>query len=353
MINESIITNDCIDICKEYKKYHIKFKNKKIIITGGAGFLLSYFCDLVYILNSQYKLNVKLIIYDKFVFGFPARLKKFKVNKNIKFIEKDFSKKFYIDTKCDFFIHGASIASPTYYRKFPIDTIKTNVVALINILDEIFKKNKSIKSFIFMSSSEVYGDPNKKFIPTQENYNGNVSFTGPRACYDESKRIGETICVNYWFKKKIPIKIIRPFNVFGPGQNLNDKRIIPDIMNSLSKKKNINLFSDGTPKRSLCYISDQIRGIINIMLNGKNGHAYNGGNNEMLSISTISKLFLKISRVPVKILLKKSNDKNYTKDNPQSRCPDLNKINKVKNWKPIISTKQGIKRTLLYYNILK
>ena len=94
MVNESVITNDCIDICKEYKKYHIKFKNKKIIITGGAGFLLSYFCDLVYILNSQYKLNVKLIIYDKFVFGFPARLKKFKGNKNIKFIEKDFSKKF-------------------------------------------------------------------------------------------------------------------------------------------------------------------------------------------------------------------------------------------------------------------
>ena len=103
-------------------------------------------------------------------------------------------------------------------------------MGLINILDTINLSVKKPKSIIFMSSSEVYGNPSLENIPTKEDYNGNVSFIGPRACYDESKRIGETICVNYFNKYKLPIKIIRPFNVFGPGQNLNDKRIIPDII---------------------------------------------------------------------------------------------------------------------------
>ena len=223
-INSKIIFDDVEEIAKEFKNYRSKLKNKKIIITGGAGFLLSYFCDLIYVFNSKYQLNIELIVYDKFVLGFPNRLKKYKKNSNIKFINKDLSKKFRINTSCDYLIHGASIASPIFYRKHPIDTIKVNVLGLINILDTINLSVKKPKSIIFMSSSEVYGNPSLENIPTKEDYNGNVYFIGPRACYDESKRIGETICVNYFNKYKLPIKIIRPFNVFGPGQNLNDKR---------------------------------------------------------------------------------------------------------------------------------
>lgn len=350
--NDNIILDDCVKISSEFIKYKSKLKNKTIVITGGAGFLLSYFCDLIYTFNFKYQLNIKLIIYDKFVLGFPQRLEKFKNYKNIKFVKKDLSKKFKIDTNCHYFIHGASIASPSFYRQFPIDTIKVNVTALLNILDQFTIRKKKIKSLIFMSSSEVYGDPYKKFIPTKETYNGNVSFTGPRACYDESKRIGETICVNYWSEKKLPIKIIRPFNVFGPGQNLKDKRIIPDILNSLTKKKDIYLYSDGTPKRSLCYISDQVRGILLVMLKGVNGESYNVGNNQMQSISSIVKLFLNISKLKVKVMFKKSKDVNYTKDNPQSRCPDIFKIGKTLNWKPKTSVKEGIRKTLTYYKIL-
>ena len=136
-----------------------------------------------------------------------------------------------------------------------------------------------------MSSSEVYGNPPKKFIPTSENYVGNVSFTGPRACYDESKRIGETICVNYFEKHKLPIKIIRLL-MFMALDKIWDKRIIPDTIKGISKREVI-LFSNGKPRRSFCYISDQIRGIMRIMLNGKNGEAYNVGNDEMISIKNI------------------------------------------------------------------
>lgn len=348
--NPKIIFDDAIEIASEFKTFKSKLKNKKIIITGGAGFLLSYFCDLIDIFNSKYKFNIKLIIYDKFVLGFPSRLKKFKLNKNIKFINKDLSKNFKIITNCDYFIHGASIASPMFYRKYPIDTIKVNVLGLINILDLINSSMKKPKSIIFMSSSEVYGNPSLKNIPTKEDYNGNVSFTGPRACYDESKRIGETICFNYFNKYKLPIKIIRPFNVFGPGQNLNDKRIIPDIIKGIKKRK-ITLYSDGSPKRSFCYISDQIRGILNILINGKNGEAYNIGNDEMVSIRNVAESFIANTKHHVKLEFKINKDKNYTVDNPQNRCPNLGKAKKVNNWKPITKTKKGIFRTLQYYKL--
>lgn len=348
--NPKIIFDDAIEIASEFKTFKSKLKNKKIIITGGAGFLLSYFCDLIDIFNSKYKFNIKLIIYDKFVLGFPSRLKKFKLNKNIKFINKDLSKNFKIITNCDYFIHGASIASPMFYRKYPIDTIKVNVLGLINILDLINSSMKKPKSIIFMSSSEVYGNPSLGNIPTKEDYNGNVSFTGPRACYDESKRIGETICFNYFHKYKLPIKIIRPFNVFGPGQNLNDKRIIPDIIKGIKKRK-ITLYSDGSPKRSFCYISDQIRGILNILINGKNGEAYNIGNDEMVSIRNVTESFIANTKHHVKLEFKINKDKNYTVDNPQNRCPNLSKAKKVNNWKPITKTKKGIFRTLQYYKL--
>lgn len=349
--NEEIIFNDAIEIANEFNKNFNKNKKYKWIITGGAGFLLSYFLYIVEILVEKYHLNIKLIIYDSLFFGLSDRLNRLSKKKYISIVKKDLTKKNIFNLDCDFFIHGASIASPTYYRKFPIETIKVNVLTLVNILEKFLKYKKKPKSIIFMSSSEVYGNPPKKFIPTSENYDGNVSFTGPRACYDESKRIGETICVNYFKKHKLPIKIIRPFNVYGPGQNLQDKRIIPDIIKGLSENE-VVLFSDGRPKRSFCYISDQIRGIMHIMFNGKNGEAYNVGNDEMISIKNIVQKFIKKSKLKVKLKFKTSKDIQYNTDNPLNRCPDLKKIKKIKKWGVKFKTDIGICRTLKYYKII-
>ena len=349
--NEEIIFEDAREIAKEFKKNFVKNKKYKWIITGGAGFLLSYFSYIVEVLVEKYNLDIKLIIYDSLFFGLSNRLKRLNKKKYISFIKKDLTKAEIKSLDCDFFIHGASIASPTFYRKFPIETIKVNVLALVKILEKFSKNKKKPNSIIFMSSSEVYGNPLKKFIPTSEDYTGNVSFTGPRACYDESKRIGETICINYFEKHKLPIKIIRPFNVYGPGQNLEDKRIIPDTIKGILKKE-VVLFSDGKPKRSFCYISDQIRGILNIMLNGKNGEAYNVGNDDMISIKDITKKFIKISGTKTKLFFKVNKDKNYTVDNPQNRCPNLKKIKKLNRWKTKVNTKQGILRTLRFYKII-
>jgi len=347
--NEDIITKDCLILLNQFEHDLKKIKNK-VIITGGAGFLLSYFCNLIFLFNKENSKKIILEIYDNFTFGFPERLKKFKNDKYIKFIKSDIIKKKKFDKKCEIFIHGASIASPTYYRKFPIETIKANVIGLLNILEN-YKRNKFLKSFIFMSSSEVYGDPPNNKIPTDEKYNGNVSFIGPRACYDESKRIGETICINYFDKFNVPVKIIRPFNVYGPGQNVNDKRIVPDILKSLLAKKNLVMFSDGKPTRSFCYISDQISGILEVIFNGQKREAYNVGNDHVLSIKKFATLFIKISKVKINIIFKKSQDNKYTKDNPQKRCPNINKLKKISKWRPKVNIKDGIKKTLEYYNI--
>ena len=348
--NENIIIDDCNEIILEYKRKLKLFKNKKILITGGGGFLLSYFVDLIATLNSQLNLNIKLDIYDYFYNGFPNRLNKYKKNQNIKFYNLDVSKKIKLVDEYSLIIHGASIASPTYYKKFPIETIKVNTIGLLNLLD-FYKESKKLKNFIYMSSSEVYGDPSPASVPTKEDYNGNVSFTGPRACYDESKRIGETISINYFKIHKLPIKIIRPFNVYGPGQNIDDKRIIPDLIKFIKNNKNIEMYSDGKPKRSFCYISDQIRGILEVIFNGDIGEPYNVGNNQEISMLEAAKSAIKLSKKRINIIMKENNQKDYNKDSPQRRCPDLKKLKNIGSWKPKYTFVKGMKKTLEYYNI--
>ena len=341
-----IIYKDCNNIYQEYKKNLNKILGKKILITGGGGFLLSYLVFLLILLNNKNKKKVKITIIDKYFNKSNKNFKFFK-NNNVKIINKDIST-LNIKEKYEYIIHGASIASPVFYKKFPIETINSNVNGLLNVLS-LNKKNKKLKSLIFMSSSEIYGDPDNKNIPTSENYLGNVSCIGPRACYDESKRLGETISKIFYNKYKFPIKIVRPFNVYGPGQKLDDGRIMPDIMNSVVNKKDITLYSNGKSTRSFCYISDQIRGILTILFNGKNGEAYNVGNDKEINIFQLSKLVVKLSKQKIKIKFKKSFDKTFNIDNPKRRCPKLNKIYNINKWRPKMSLKNGIKNTLKFY----
>ncbi len=348
MLINKIIRSDSIDIISEYKQLLKKFLGKNILVTGGGGFLLSFFVKLLIIFNDQNKKKISVTIIDKYLDKKNPNFKVFKKSKNIIIIKKDISLIRKFKQNYDYIIHGASIASPVVYKKYPLETVKSNVNGLLNIL-ESYKKNKKIKSILFMSSSEIYGDPDNQNIPTDEHYNGNVSCSGPRACYDESKRLGETLSTIFFNKYKLPIKIIRPFNVYGPGQSLKDGRIIPDIVSKILKNQNIILYSDGKSTRSFCYISDQIRGLIEIMFNGKNGEAYNVGNNKEISISKVSEVALRIANTRIKIKKKMSKDKTFNIDNPKRRCPNINKLNKLNNWKPKIDLRFGLIKTINSY----
>ena len=348
----SIVREDCINIIKDNSNLLKKVSGKKILITGGNGFLMSYLIDTLVYWNDLNK-NRKCYIYvidncKKF-----DRINYLKRRKDVSLIKKDVCKINELNLNVDYIIHGASIASPTYYRIYPLETLDANIIGTRSIL-EIAKKKK-IKSMIYMSSSEVYGNPNKKNIPTKEDYNGNVSFTGPRACYDESKRVGETICNIYSRKYKLPIKIIRPFNVYGPNQSIEDKRIIPDLLKSALKEKKIELYSNGKDTRSFCYVSDAASLILKILLNNKIKEiAFNVGNDKKeISITNLAKLFMKLTNNVLKkkmiIIYKKSKDKDYLSDNPQRRRPNINLAKKELNWKPKIDLDTGLRRTIKSY----
>src|SRR5258708_989421 len=175
----------------------------------------------------------------------------------------------------DFVVHGASIASPTYYRLHPIETMDANVLGLRRLLDHSLRW--APEGFLFFSSSEIYGDPDAANIPTAEAYRGFVSCTGPRACYDESKRFGETLCVNFARVHGIPVTIARPFNNYGPGLRLSDRRVLPDLFKDVLADRDITLLSDGRASRTFCYASDATAGYLRILLLGAKGESYNIG----------------------------------------------------------------------------
>ena len=350
----SIIEEDLLLIINKLTDKLNKLTGKTILITGSSGFLCSYIVDTLAKWNESknHKKKCRLICLDNNITGPSGRLKHLSKRKDVEFISHDVSKPLRIQKKVDFIIHGASIASPSIYRKFPLETIDANVNGTRNIL-ELSKKMK-VKKVLVMSTSEIYGDPSKENIPTKETYNGNVSYAGPRSCYDESKRLAETLCYIYKDKFGIPVNTIRPFNVFGPGQRLDDKRIIPDLMSAIINNKPIILYSDGKATRSFCYISDAIVAILLILLNKNNNQqGFNVGNDEIeISMKNLANLMLKVGGGVIpgsksKVIYKKSLDKYYNSDNPQRRAPDLSTTKFTLDWEPEVNLYDALKRTLV------
>ena len=233
---------------------------------------------LVDVLTTWSKPQLKIVAADNFIAASRDRLTHLAASPAVELMPHDVTQPIPLDGPIDYIIHGASIASPVYYRRFPLETIKVNVEGTARMLD--LTRATGAKSMLFLSSSEIYGDPDPQFIPTSEEYNGNVSCTGPRACYDESKRLGETLCATYFRLHAAPVKTIRPFNVYGPGQRLDDQRIIPDLVSAALNGGPITLFSDGRPTRSFCYARDFAAALLLVLLSSENGEAFNIGNDE-------------------------------------------------------------------------
>lgn len=253
-----------------------------------------------------------------------------------------------VKNKYEYVLNCAGIASPSFYRRFPLETIEANAISLWNMLGRF--SGKELKGFLYFSSSEIYGDPTtSNAIPTDEEYRGNVSCTGPRACYDESKRLGETICVTFAREKLLPIKIVRPFNGYGPFMRLDDQRVIPDFIRSALRNKVIEIYSDGRPTRTFCYVRDLIEGCLRALLLGKSGRPYNIGNpdNEI----SIGDLAAKIATLcgNVRIEQRYSRDPNYLSDNPQRRCPSIERAKSELGFLPAVSLDEGLHRMISWH----
>lgn len=327
----------------------------KLLLVGAGGFLGFYFIKAILAWNDKSDKKIHLTALSSFRDGIPSWIASFKKRTDFKILKKDITS-FDVskDLVFDYIIHAASIASPTFYRKYPIETINANVQGLYKILDYLLARKsaeKPVKGLLYFSSSEIYGDPTEGNIPTPEDYKGNVSCTGPRACYDESKRFCETLCVNYSRVHNLPIKTARPFNNYGPGMKITDGRVIVDFSKNIIENKDIVMFSSGTPSRTFCYVADAIVGYLKILTKGKAGEAYNiGVENPEISVVELAKKMIKIAEEKFdyrgKLSIKESNDEEYLTDNPQRRCPITVKARKELGYKPEIKLDEGLYRTL-------
>lgn len=318
-----------------------EFAGKTVVITGAAGFLGQYFCGLFKLLNSSRPANpVRVVALDNFIASTAERPES---HPHFQFHTHNVIEPFSFDGKIDFILHAAGIASPRYYRQFPLETMDVAVHGTRRML-ELAKSHDA--RILFFSSSEIYGDPDPAFVPTPETYRGNVATLGPRACYDESKRLGETMCAIYAGLYKTQAKIVRPFNVYGPGMRENDYRVLPNFASSLAAQRTLSVYGDGRQTRTFCYITDALDGFLRVLLYGRAGEPYNIGNAkpEVSMRELVKTMERALGRsVPVQF---SDYPAHYPADEPQRRCPDLRKAQSELGFEPQIDLLTGVTRFL-------
>lgn len=357
---EQVVARDLADICRRLQSEFAMMSGKTLFITGAAGFLGHYLVQAILHWNRTFGSDtpIRLIASDNYIRGVPEWLTALSDDPSLTLLRHDVTDPLPDDIgQLDYIIHAASIASPIYYRKYPIETMDANVNGLRLLLERCRlqqENGRPVSGFLFFSTSEIYGDPSPDQIPTPETYRGNVSCTGPRACYDESKRYGETLCVNFARQYSLPVASARPFNNYGPGLKITDRRVIPDFARDLFAGKDLVLLSDGSPTRTFCYVADAIVGYFKILVRGRAGEAYNIGNETPeISMLTLAEMLASSARglfgYAGKVVHSVSSDSDYLTDNPQRRCPIIAKAREELGFEPEVPIEEGLRRTLVWY----
>ena len=304
---------------------------KTILITGGAGFIGSNLCEKL--LN-----NNKVICVDNLFTGNIQNIQHLMNNSNFEFINHDITNPLYINDDIDEIYNLACPASPPKYQIDPIYTLKVNFLGVLNLLE--LAKNKKAK-FLQSSTSEVYGEPT--ISPQNEEYRGNVNTVGIRSCYDEGKRIAETLIIEYHHKYKIDVRIVRIFNTYGPKMDKNDGRVVSNFINQALNNQDITLYGKGHQTRSFCYIDDNIDGLIKLM-DSDYILPINIGNPHEITIKELADIIVKITKTKSKIIYK-----DLPSDDPTNRKPDITKANNILKWEPKYDLEKGIVKTIEYF----
>ena len=323
-----------------------------ILVTGCAGFLGFYLLHVL--VGRGDELGVRRVIgLDNFVRGRPqwldalarrdARLELHQFD-----ITHDRLENVAGAAEADLVIHMASIASPVFYRKFPIETLDANVWGLRSLLDFYCRRN--LRGLLFFSSSEIYGDPLPEFVPTEESYAGNVVTVGARACYDESKRFGETMSYLFAQQHQMPISIARPFNNYGPGMPMDDGRVPADFARAVIEERDIEILSNGSPTRTFCYVADAVIGYLKTLLHGRFDVFNIGIDRPEISIRDLSEIYRRkgahLFGYSGGIRFGFSSDPQYLADNPNRRCPNIDKARRLLGFAPAIGVEEGVSRFL-------
>lgn len=306
---------------------------KRILITGGAGFIGSHLCEKLLQDDNNY-----VICLDNFYTGSKENIQHLISNPNFELIEHDITQS--IDIKADEIYNLACPASPIHYQYNPIMTMKTSVLGIINVLELAKKYNTKI---LQASTSEVYGDPT--IHPQDETYWGNVNPIGIRSCYDEGKRCAETLMIDYHRQHNVNIKIVRIFNTFGPNMALNDGRVVSNFIVQALKNEDITIYGEGNQTRSFCYVSDLVQGLIKMMnTSSEIIGPINLGNPLERTILNLAELILSKINTKSKIIFK-----DLPQDDPIKRKPDITLAKNILNWQPQISIEDGLDKTIEYF----
>ena len=360
MTPDAVVTQDLEFICEQLADDLPLLDGKRLLITGGAGFLGFYLVQAVLHYNAtRAKQPVTVDVFDNFSRGTPDWLAALERDANLTLTRHDVTAPLPGNFgPYQYIVHAASIASPIYYRQHPIETMDANVNGLRSLLDWSLSQQGSdtqVEGFLYFSTSEIYGDPSPEHIPTDETYRGNVSCTGPRACYDESKRYGETLCVNFAAVHDVPVRIARPFNNYGPGLKITDGRALPDFARNVLAGNDIVLYSDGSPTRTMCYVADAVCGYLKILIRGRNGEPYNiGTDDDEISMRALAELVVatagELFDYKGAVVFENSADAEYLTDNPNRRCPVIDKARTELGYDPGVELNDGVRRALIWYS---
>lgn len=308
---------------------------KKILITGGAGFLGSHLCDRFI------QENYEVIAMDNLITGDLKNIEHLMPLKNFSFYHHDVSKYIHIPGKLDYILHFASPASPIDYLKIPIPTLKVGSLGTHNCLGLALAKGARM---LIASTSEVYGDP--LVHPQNEDYWGNVNPVGPRGVYDEAKRFQEAMTMAYHTFHGVETRIVRIFNTYGPRMRLNDGRALPAFIGQALRGEDITIFGDGSQTRSFCYVADLIEGIYRL-LHSNYPQPVNVGNPDEISILDFAKEIIALTGTDQKIVFQ-----DLPKDDPKQRKPDITRAKELLNWEPTVDRGEGLKITYEYFQKL-
>ena len=305
---------------------------RSVLVTGGAGFLGSHLCERLL------ERGDNVICLDNFFTGRKENILHLMGNPRFELLRHDIVEPIVLEV--DQIYNLACPASPVAYQYNPIKTIKTSTVGVVNVLG-LAKRCKA--RVLHCSTSEVYGDP--EVHPQREDYWGHVNPIGPRSCYDEGKRVAESLCVNYYHEHKLQVRIIRIFNTYGPRMDPNDGRVISNFIMQALRGESLTIYGDGTQTRSFCYCDDLIRGMMQMMDQDHEIGPINIGNPSEYSMLQLAQEILKavpeskstISHVPL------------PQDDPKQRCPDITKAKAVLGWSPTVDLRTGLVKTVAYY----
>ena len=309
---------------------------KRILVTGGAGFIGNHLCRRL--LNE----GNYVICLDNFFTGLKRHIEDMLDNPNFELIEHDIVEP--VDIEVDQIYNMACPASPPHYQYDPVKTMKTSVLGIINML-ELAKKYKA--TLLHASTSEVYGNP--LVHPQQESYWGNVNPIGIRSCYDEGKRAAETLMMDYHRQYGVDIRIIRIFNTYGPNMDPKDGRVVSNCIVQAINGEDITIYGDGSQTRSFCYVSDLVAGAIKMMNNDKGFIGpVNLGNPSERTVLNLAEIVLEMTGSKSKITYK-----DLPSDDPVKRKPDITKAQEILGWKPEVDIKDGLKKTIEYFKSIQ